>query len=134
MTQHDWQGAVTTDVTIRSRPVRLLEYLEAVPSLREQPVRDVAGYQRGSRRSSANSMMISPITTRKRRGPGNSCAGKWRDSAPHARTAPQARKLYEDLYDLRPRLHSESAHIELVWSHGILSWTVDGYLAYACNT
>ena len=30
---------------IRSRAVRLLEYLEAVRGLREQPVRDVAEYQ-----------------------------------------------------------------------------------------
>ena len=37
-----------------------------------------------------------------------------------------ARKLYEDLYDLRLRLQRESAWIELVWGHGILSWTVDG--------
>ena len=34
-----------TDTTIRPRAVRLLEYLEAVRSLREQPVRDVAEYQ-----------------------------------------------------------------------------------------
>ena len=33
------------DMTIRPRAVRLLEYLEAVRGLREQPVRDVAGYQ-----------------------------------------------------------------------------------------
>jgi hypothetical protein len=32
-------------MTIRPRAVRLLEYLEAVRGLREQPVRDVAGYQ-----------------------------------------------------------------------------------------
>ena len=45
---------------------------------------------------------------------------------PPARTALRARKLYEDLYDLRLRLQRESALIELVWGHGILSWTVDG--------
>src|ERR1022692_3068987 len=38
----------------------------------------------------------------------------------------RARKLYEDLYDLRLRLQRESAWIELVWGHGILSWTLDG--------
>src|ERR1700684_3164398 len=38
-------GAVTPDVTIRPRAVRLLEYLEAVRGLREQPVRDIADYQ-----------------------------------------------------------------------------------------
>ena len=36
---------LTTDVTIRSRAVRLLEYLEAVHGMREQPVRDIADYQ-----------------------------------------------------------------------------------------
>lgn len=35
----------TVDMTIRPRAVRLLEYLEAVRGLREQPVRDVAEYQ-----------------------------------------------------------------------------------------
>ena len=44
-TQHDRRDAVTTDVTIRSRAVRLLEYLEAVHGMREQPVRDIADYQ-----------------------------------------------------------------------------------------
>jgi AAA domain len=43
-----------------------------------------------------------------------------------ARTALRARKLYEDLYDLRLRLQRESALTELVWGHGILSWSVDG--------
>ena len=37
-----------------------------------------------------------------------------------------ARKLYEDLFELRLRLQRESALIELVWGHGILSWAVDG--------
>jgi hypothetical protein len=41
----DLGGAVTIDMTIRPRAVRLLEYLEAVRGLREQPVRDVAEYQ-----------------------------------------------------------------------------------------
>ena len=53
-------------------------------------------------------------------------AGPWRAWAPLARTALAARKLYEDLYDLRLRLQRESAWIELVWGHGILSWTADG--------
>src|SRR5260370_19868001 len=39
------EGAVTKDMTIRPRAVRLLEYLEAVRGLREQPVRDIAEYQ-----------------------------------------------------------------------------------------
>ena len=52
--------------------------------------------------------------------------GSWRAWAVRAKTALRARKLYEDLYDLRLRLQRESAHIELVWAHGILSWTVDG--------
>ena len=52
--------------------------------------------------------------------------GPWQAWAPHARTALQARRLYEDLYDLRLRLQRESAQFELVWGHGILSWAVDG--------
>ena len=85
VTQHDRQDAVTTDITIRSRAVRPLEYLEAVPRLREQPTRDVAGYQRGSPRSPLNSMMYSPMTlrsaaaqgtpTRVHRGPGRRTRG-----------------------------------------------------------
>jgi hypothetical protein len=52
--------------------------------------------------------------------------GRWGAWVPPARTALRARKLYEDLYDLRLRLQRESALIELVWGHGILSWAVDG--------
>ena len=37
-----------------------------------------------------------------------------------------ARKLYEDLYELRLRLQREAALIELVWGHGILSWVTGG--------
>ena len=45
MTQHDRRDAVTTNETIRPPAVRMLEYLETVHRLREQPVCDVAGYQ-----------------------------------------------------------------------------------------
>ena len=38
----------------------------------------------------------------------------------------KARKLYEDLYELRLRLQREAALIELVWGHGILSWIAGG--------
>ena len=34
-----------TDPVVRSRAIRLLEYLEAVRGLKEQPVRDVADYR-----------------------------------------------------------------------------------------
>ena len=43
--QHYQRNVVTDDTGIRPRAIRLLEYLEAVRSLREQPVRDVAEYQ-----------------------------------------------------------------------------------------
>jgi very-short-patch-repair endonuclease len=164
--------------------VRLLEYLEAVRSLREQPVRDVAGYQ--DRHwwewelpahpscvltttgddpwltvSKAQvpaappvpgdiaAYLRAPVTDPEREpafGPdfddvfaGNQdeadrlrgllrdyAEGPWAAWAPEARTALRARKLYEDLYDLRLRLQRESSLVELVWGHGILSWTVDG--------
>ena len=39
------EDADTADPTVRPRVVRLLEYLEAVRGLREQPVRDIADYQ-----------------------------------------------------------------------------------------
>jgi very-short-patch-repair endonuclease len=52
--------------------------------------------------------------------------GPWQAWVPQARTALKARKLYEDLYELRLRLQRETALIELVWGHGILSWSVDG--------
>ena len=175
---------MTTDVTVRPRAVRLLEYLEAVRGLREQPVRDVAEYQ--DRRWWAGDLPAHPscvltatgdepwLTVSKaqvppappvpedvaahlrtgvtdpEREPAFSAdfddwfaddpaeadrlrevlrgyvEGPWRAWAPPARTALQARKLYEDLYELRLRLQRESALIELVWGHGILSWTVDG--------
>jgi hypothetical protein len=169
---------------IRSRAVRLLEYLEAVRGLREQPVRDVAEYQ--DRRWWAWELPAHPscvltatgdepwLTVSKAQVPPaplvpddiaaylrtgvtdpevepefgpdfddvfagdpdeaerlrsflrDYLAGPWGAWVPPARTALRARKLYEDLYDLRLRLQRESALIELVWGHGILSWTVDG--------
>ncbi len=175
---------MTKDVTIQQRAVRLLEYLEAVRGLREQPVRDIAEYT--DRRWWAedipahSSCVLNPavggpwLAVSKTRIPsaprvpkdvaahlrtgitdperepafaadfddsyaGNPAEaarlkevlhsyveGPWRAWAPLARMALMARKLYEDLYDLRLRLQRESAWIELVWGHGILSWTVDG--------
>ena len=171
-------------MTIRPRAVRLLEYLEAVRGLREQPVRDVAEYQ--DRRWWAGEIPAHPscvltatgdepwLTVSKAQIPPappvpedvaahlrtgvtdperepafaadfddgfaddpeeaarlrellrEYVEGPWRAWVPHARTALRARKLYEDLYELRLRLQRESALIELVWGHGILSWTVDG--------
>jgi very-short-patch-repair endonuclease len=175
---------VIADVTVRPRAVRLLEYLEAVRGLREQPVRDVAEYQ--DRRwwagdipdhpscvvtatgaepwltvSKAQIPPVPPVpedvvahlrtgVTDPEREPGfpsdfddwfaddpleaarlrevlrEYVEGPWRIWASLARTALRARKLYEDLYDLRLRLQRESAVLELVWGHGILSWAVDG--------
>jgi very-short-patch-repair endonuclease len=183
-TQDDRWDAVTEDMTIQSRAVRLLEYLEAVRGLREQPVRDIAEYQ--DRRWWAEDIPAHPscaltatgdepwLTVSKAQIPPappvpeyvaahlrtaitdperepafdadfdhgyadnpeeaarlrellrRYAEGPWRAWAPLARTALKARKLYEDLYDLRLRLQRESAWIELVWGHGILSWTVDG--------
>ena len=171
-------------MTIRPRAVRLLEYLEAVRGLREQPVRDVAEYQ--DRRWWAGDIPAHPscvltatgdepwLTVSKAQIPPappvpedvaahlrtgvtdperepafaadfddgfaddpeeaarlrellrEYVEGPWRAWVPQARTALRARKLYEDLYELRLRLQRESALIELVWGHGILSWTVDG--------
>ena len=170
------------DETIRSRALRLLEYLEAVRGLREQPIRDVAEYQ--DRRWWAEDIPAHPscvltatgdepwlrvskaqvpppppvpedVAVHLRSGvtdPETEPAfaadfddvyagapeeaarlrellreyaeGPWQAWAPHARTALRARKLYEDLYDLRLRLQRESALIELVWGHGILSWAI----------
>jgi hypothetical protein len=158
---------------IRSRAVRLLEYLEAVRSLREQPVRDVAEYQ--DRRWWAWELPAHPscvltatsdepwLTVSKAQIPSappvpddiaaylrtgvtdpevepafgpdfddvfandleeaerlqhrlnDYVAGPWGAWMLPARTALRARKLYEELYDLRLRLQRESALIELVW-------------------
>jgi hypothetical protein len=175
---------VTADVALRPRAVRLLEYLEAVRGLREQPVRDVAEYQdrrwwagdipghpscvltaEGAEpwlRVSKAQVPLPPavpeeIAAHLRTGvtdPEHEPAfpaefddwfgddpaegarlrevlrgyveGPWQAWVPQARRALKARKLYEDLYDLRLRLQRESALIELVWGHGILSWDVDG--------
>ena len=180
----DRDGSQSDGSVIQARAVRLLEYLEAVRGLREQPVRDVAEYQ--DRRWWAWELPAHPscaltaagdepwLTVSKAQLPppppvpdhiapylrtgvtdpetepafgpdfGDIFAdepaeaerlrlllddyvkGPWRAWVPPARMALQARKLYEDLYDLRLRLQRESAQIELVWGHGILSWTVDG--------
>jgi very-short-patch-repair endonuclease len=176
-------AAVTSDVTIRPRAVRLLEYLEAVRGLREEPARDVAEYQ--DRRWWAGDIPDHPacvltatgaepwLTVSKAEVPPAPAVpdeiaahlrsgvpdpdrepafgdgfddwftdapaeaarlrdvlreyveGPWRIWAPQAQSALRARKLYEDLYDLRLRLQRESAVIELVWGHGILSWAVE---------
>ena len=50
----------------------------------------------------------------------------WRPWSERARIAVAARRLYEDLYDLRLRLQRDDALIELVWGHGVLSWKVSG--------
>ena len=149
------------DMTIQPRAVRLLEYLEAVRGLREQPVRDIAEYQH--RRWWAGNIPAHPscvltatrdepwlmvpkaqiplappvpedVVPSFRTGitdPGREPAfavdfddgyadnpdeaarlrevlrsyveGPWRAWAALARTALRARKLYEDLYDLRLR-------------------------------
>jgi hypothetical protein len=177
--QHYQPNAASNDTGIRPRAVRLLEYLEAVRGLREQPVRDVAEYQ--DRRwwagdipahsscvltatgtepwlvvSKAQIPPVPPVpeaviphlqaeVTNPEREPAFAITfddqfaddpmeaarlrellrgyveGPWQAWAPRARTALQARRLYEDLYDLRLRLQRESAQIELVWGHGILS-------------
>ena len=171
-------------MTIRPRAVRLLEYLEAVRGLREQPVRDVAEYQ--DRRWWAGDIPAHPscvvtatgaepwLTVSKARVPppppvpadieahlGTGVTdperepdfragfddwyrddpaeagrlrdvlhryveGPWRAWVPQARVALSARKLYEDLYELRLRLQREAALFELVWGHGILSWVTGG--------
>lgn len=180
----DRDGGGFDGAVIRSRAVRLLEYLEAVRGLREQPVRDVAEYQDrcwGAWELPAHPSCVLTATgdepwltvskaripppppapddivaylrtgvtdpeaepefgpdfddmfaghpeeaRRLRRLLREYVAGPWGAWVPSARTALRARKLYEDLYDLRLRLQRESALIELVWGHGILSWTVDG--------
>jgi very-short-patch-repair endonuclease len=183
--QHHYQeDVVTNDTGIQQRVVRLLEYLEAVRGMREQPVRDVTGYQdrrwwAGDIPAHSSCMLtatgaepwlvvskavipvvppapedVIPYLRTGITDPGREPAldadfdeqfaddpdeaarlrdllddyveGPWRAWAPGARTALQARGLYEDLYDLRLRLQRESAQIELVWGHGILSWDVDG--------
>ncbi|HEX3960212.1 MAG TPA: AAA domain-containing protein, partial [Trebonia sp.] len=48
--------------------------------------------------------------------------GPWRAWAEQAIIALDARTLYDNLFELRQRLQRESAFIELVWGHGILSW------------
>jgi very-short-patch-repair endonuclease len=178
------RNVVTNDAGIRPRAIRLLEYLEAIRNLREQPVRDVAEYQ--DRRwwagdipahsscvltatgtepwlvvSKAPIPPVPPVpedviphlqigVSNPEREPAfvvdfddrfaddpaeaarlqeillGYVEGPWQAWAPRARTALQARRLYEDLYDLRLRLQREAAQIELVWGHGILSWAVDG--------
>jgi very-short-patch-repair endonuclease len=180
----DRDGGDSERAVIRSRAVRLLEYLEAVRGLREQPVRDVAEYQDRRwwawelpdhpssvltatgddpwltvskaqipsappipgdiapyLRAGASDPEVEPAfgldfddvfagdpegAERLRHLLGNYVEGPWGTWVPSARTALRARKLYEELYDLRLRLQRDSALIELVWGHGILSWAVDG--------
>jgi len=173
-----------TDPTVRSRVVRLLEYLEAVRGLKEQPVRDVADYR--DKRWWAGDIPGHPscvvtatgaepwlrvskaqvpppppvpaeIESHLRTGAADPEAepafaedfgetfqgspdeaerlrtvlreyvdGPWRAWTPGAKVALEARELYDDLFHLRLRLQRDSALIELVWGHGILSWAPDG--------
>ncbi|MCL9758722.1 AAA family ATPase [Frankia sp. AiPa1] len=50
----------------------------------------------------------------------------WRPWAESARASRAARALYQQLYDLRLRLARDNATHELVWGHGVLSWSVHG--------
>lgn len=52
--------------------------------------------------------------------------GPWRSWTEQAMPAHQARELYARLFELRQRLRRDSALIELVWGHGILSWVTNG--------
>jgi very-short-patch-repair endonuclease len=173
-----------TDPTVRPRAVHLLEYLEAVRLLREQPVRDIAEYR--ERRWWAGDIpnhpacVVTPngdtpwlrvskaqvpppppvpteITGYLSNGVNNPADqprfaadfdetftgtldrarhlksvlreyldGPWQEWVPRAQVALKARGLYDDLFDLRLRLQRDSAWIELVWGHAILSWTVNG--------
>lgn len=173
-----------TDPTVRPRAVRLVEYLEAVRGLREQPIRDVAEYREKRwwagdipahsacvvtatgeepwlRVSKATVPPPPPVpgevaeylqtrATEPDREPAFAAdfreifegtednlaeleeqldsyvSGPWREWAGQARVALRARELYEDLFELRQRLQRDSAVIELVWGHGILSWTPVG--------
>ena len=66
-TRFDGHGDEESErAVIRSRAVRLLEYLEAVRGLREQPVRDVAEYQ--DRRWWAGEHSRSPVVRAHRDG------------------------------------------------------------------
>ncbi|MCM3926263.1 AAA family ATPase, partial [Frankia sp. AiPs1] len=48
----------------------------------------------------------------------------WRPWAPAARSARDARALYQRLFDLRLALQRDDASTELVWGHGVLCWRV----------
>jgi very-short-patch-repair endonuclease len=52
--------------------------------------------------------------------------GPWSSWAERARPAQRARDLYDHLFEIRQRLQRDSALIELVWGHGILSWVTNG--------
>ena len=173
-----------TDPVVRSRAIRLLEYLEAVRGLKEQPVRDVAEYRdkrwwagdipahpscvvtptgdepwlRVSKAQvpppptvpAAIEPYLSTGVTDPEQTPafagdfgetfagsparaeelaailGDYVEGPWRAWTLPAKVALRARELYDDLFHLRLRLQRESALIELVWGHAILSWDLDG--------
>lgn len=46
----------------------------------------------------------------------------WSTWQQRVRPAVAARRLYEDLFDLRNRLKREEALFELAWGHGVLTW------------
>ena len=52
--------------------------------------------------------------------------GPWSNWVAEAKVALKARALYDDLFNLRLRLQRDSALIELVWGHAVLSWTTAG--------
>ncbi len=169
---------------MQSRVVRLLEYLEAVRGLKEQPVRDVADYRdkrwwagdipdhpscavtptgaepwlRVSKAripppppvpAEIEGYLVTGVTDPERAprfaedfretfagAPDEAerlenilrdyVDGPWVAWTPPAKVALRARELYDDLFHLRLRLQRDSALIELVWGHGVLSWDVNG--------
>jgi len=178
-----------TDLTMLPRTVRLLEYLEAVRDLREQPVRDIAEYRdkrwwagdipghpacvvtTGAATAAGGEPWLRVSKAHVEPAPsvpdeilkyaGNGAGdpftepafaddfdetfpdgpeeaerlkaalrayieGPWGDWAEQARPATRARELYQDLFELRQRLQRDSETIELVWGHGILTWTAGG--------
>jgi very-short-patch-repair endonuclease len=114
---------------VRERTVRLFEFLKAVRSLREAPVRDFRRY--GDQHWWQADLPEHPGCALRTE---EDESGAWltvRQQQIAETPAPAAddpayrvQQLYRALFLLRQRLAKEGDSIELLWGHGLLSWQV----------
>jgi very-short-patch-repair endonuclease len=116
-----------TQHSVAERAVRLFEFLKAVRSLREAPVRDFRRY--GDQVWWQDELPAHPGCALRQE---DDESGAWltvrqqlvAEPPNQADPAAQVQQLYRALFLLRQRLQKEGDTVELIWGHGLLSWQV----------